>query len=354
MTAANLSEAIRNRLAAATNATNIPVYTGPRFNFDMDTHRPEIAAKPINEEVASWKQESGAPGDAQSDALWTRLQEHANAHSFAQFLVRLRETSDYRSARLQPDFQQRIGELLAQLEPAESTALRELCFAQAAEAVGTCGDRVALALLDMETACATHQAEVKVCNGGYDHQLQDLVDLGKGMYRLQQLEKISRDKVKTLNFVDEIEVHLGYLVQLSEEFKLPVRMQTMLYPNCSEITEADVTAARNSLKGHEEKSDNRALLDFLTSWSPMDMMLKKRDPDAFSAMNIEIKAKIEKAQKPLQTRLAELDEKAADYEQQAKLLMAEHNQIPGTIAAQEKRPLIVDLLNEQNVKASLQ
>ena len=255
---------------------------------------------------------------------------------------------------MQPDFQQRIGRLLAQLEPADSTALRELCFAQAAEAVGTCGDRVALALLDMETACATHQAEVKVRNGGYDNQLQDLVDLGKGMYRLQQLEKISRDKVKTLNFVDEIEVHLGYLVQLSQEFKLPVQMQTMLYPSCSEITEADVTAARNSLKGHEKKGDNRALLDFLASWSPMDMMLKKQDPDAFSAMDIEIKAKIEKAQEPLQTRLAELDEKAADYEQQANLLMAEHNQIPGTIAAQEKRPLIVDLLNKQNVKASLQ
>jgi len=350
LTANHLSVAVRNRLAAAMNVSG---YAGPQIRFDMGAP-PEIAAKPISEEVARWKQESGAPGDAQSDAFWTSLQEHDNAPRFAQFLARLRETSDYKSARLQPDFQQRIGRLLAQLEPADSTALRELCFAQAVTAVDTCGDRVALSLLNMETACATHQAEVEVRNGGYENQLQELVDLGKGMYRLQQLAEISRAKVQTLNFVDEIEVHLGYLVHFSEEFKLPVQMQTMLYPDCSAITEADVTAARNALTGHAEEGDNRALLDYLASWSPMDMMLKKQDPKAFSAIGIKIEAAIMQAREALQTRLAELDETAADYEQKSNVLMAEYEQIPAAIAAQEKRQLVADLLRKQNVKALLQ
>lgn len=331
---------------------NVPGYTGPQISYTMSA-RPEIAAKPINEEVARWKKEAarwkkeiGATDDAQSDALWKSFQGHDNAHRFAQFLVRLRETSDYKSARLQPNFQQRIGRLLAQLEQADNTALRELCFAQAATAVDTCGDRVALSLLHMETACVTHQAEVKVRNGGYDNQLQDLVDLGKGMYRLQQLEEISRAKVKTLNFVDEIEVYLGYLVHFSQEFKLPVQMETMLYPRCSQITEADVIAARNTLTGHEET--------FLASWGPMDMMMKKLDPEAFSAMTIKIEARIEKAKEALYTQLAELDEKAEDYEQKTNLLMADYNQIPATIASQEKRQFVADLLNKQNAKALLQ
>ena len=333
-------------------------YTGPRIPFDMGSSS-AIIVKPISEEVARWKQESGAPGNAQSDEFWKSFQEHDSApsFSFAKFLVRLRETSEYKSARLQPDFQQRIGRLLTQLEQADSTTLREVCFTQAAEAVDTCGDRVALSLLNMETACATYQAEVKARNGGYDHQLQELVDLGKGMYRLQQLGGISQAKVKTLNFVDEIEVHLGYLVHFSKEFKLPVQMQTMLYPDCFAITQADVTAARNALKGHAEEGDNhnRALLDFLASWSPMDMMMKKRDPDAFAAMDIKIKTEIKQAHETLQTRLDELDKNAADYEQKAKLLMAENKQIPATIAAaQEKRQLVADLLSEQNVKARLQ
>lgn len=342
LTAHNLSEEVRNRLAAA---MNIPGYTGPQISYAMSARR-EIAAKPINEEVARWKKESGATGDAQSDALWKSFQGHDNAHRFAQFLVRLRETSDYKSARLQPNFQQRIGRLLAQLEQADNTALRELCFAQAAEAVDTCGDRVALSLLHMETACATHQAEVKVRNGGYDNQLQDLVDLAKGMYRLQQLEEISRAKVKTLNFVDEIEVYLGYLVHFSQEFKLPVQMETMLYPRCSQITEADVIAARNTLTGHEET--------FLANWGPMDMMMKKLDPDGFSAMTIKIEARIEKAKEALYTQLAELDEKAEDYKQKTNLLMADYNQIFATIASKEKRQFVAELLNNNNAKALLQ
>lgn len=346
LTAYNLSEEVRNRLAAA---MNIPGYTGPQISYDMSARR-GIAAKPINEEVARWKKESarwkkesGATGDAQSDALWKGLQGHDNAHSFAQFLVRLRETSDYKRARSQPNFQQRIGRLLAQLEQADNAALRELCFAQAAEAVETCGDRVALSLLHMETACATYQAEVKVRNGGYDNQLQDLVDLAKGMYRLQQLEEISRAKVKTLNFVDEIEVYLGYLVHFSKEFNLPVQMETMLYPRCSQITEADVIAARNTLTGHEET--------FLANWAPMDMMMKKLDADGFSAMTIKIKTSIEKAKGALYTQLAELDEKAEDYKQKADLLMADYNQISATIASREKRQFVAELLHKNNGKA---
>jgi len=49
-----------------------------------------------------------------------------------------------------------------------------------------------------------------------------------------------------------------------------------------------------------------------------------------------------------------LDGEATDYEQKANLLMAEYNQIPATITAQEKRQLVVDLLSKQNVNALLQ
>lgn len=84
------------------------------------------------------------------------------------------------------------------------------------------------------------------------------------------------------------------------------------------------------------------------------MMMKKQDPDAFAALDIQIEAKIEKAKETLQTRHAELDENAADYEQESNLLMTEYKQIPATITAQEKRQLIADLLSKQNVNALLQ
>jgi len=86
----------------------------------------------------------------------------------------------------------------------------------------------------------------------------------------------------------------------------------------------------------------------------MDMMMKKLDPEAFSAMTIKIEARIEKAKEALYTQLAELDEKAEDYEQKTNLLMADYNQIPATIASQEKRQFVADLLNKQNAKALLQ
>jgi len=53
----------------------------------------------------------------------------------------------------------------------------------------------------------------------------------------------ARYKISTLNFVDEIEVYLGYLVKLKKELELP-NVESMLFFNISCITEQDLQDAK--------------------------------------------------------------------------------------------------------------
>jgi hypothetical protein len=44
----------------------------------------------------------------------------------------------------------------------------------------------------------------------------------RGQWMLEQLEQIAREKVKTLPFIDEIEVFLAYPIKLKERLNLPI------------------------------------------------------------------------------------------------------------------------------------
>lgn len=256
---------------------------------------------------------------------------------FSIFLGRLRETQDYRGAQTKSQFQQRVCSLIDQIQDPDQSDLRALCFSQAGEAISTCGDRVALAFLDMETASAIQRAEADVKAGAYDDNLAGLVALGRGMHRLQTLQTISREKVATLHFVDEIEVHLGYLVNLSQEFALPVQMQSMLYPRCTCLSLTDIDAARQRLRSDENHNE---LVAFLSTWSPMDLFLKRHHAQVFAALSETVKARITEQKKVLQRQVDELDPTADEYEQRCAELIRQFNALDTTISARLKGDLI--------------
>ena len=235
--ASHLSEAVRNRLAAEINRTG---YTGPRIQYTMSSGR-NTPAPPLPEEVTSWSQETG-----QADLRdWGAFQTEPHARQFSQFLGRLRETSEYKNSTSQLDFLLRVHKLLVQLQ--ENKDLRETCFNLAIDAVNTCGDRVALRLLNMETVCLDKRIETDIASGAYDHNPQALIDHCKGQYRQQMLADAASEKIKAMNFCDEIEVMLGFIVAFNNEFKLPVQMNTMLYPGCSGIKAMDLLSTRKKL-----------------------------------------------------------------------------------------------------------
>jgi Leucine-rich repeat (LRR) protein len=337
LTVDHLSDSVRNRLEATMNA---PEYAGPRIEFDMG-RRDITWLRPLSDEITTWMFETRRSDNTNSQINWDDHSEEST-QPFSTFLARLRETQDYRGTQTKAQFQQRVCSVIDQLQKPDHTELRALCFSQAAEAISTCGDRVALAFLDMETACATRRIECDVNEGAYDNNLSGLVALGRGMHRLQTLQTISREKVATLHFVDEIEVHLGYLVNLSQEFALPVRMQSMLYPRCACLSDTDIDAARQRLSTDENHND---LVAYLSNWHPMDLFLKRHHAQVFAEVSDAVSARVIEQKQALQGQFDGLDPASDDYEQRCRELIKQFNTLDTTISAKLKGDLIREKVN---------
>ncbi|MBX8713960.1 hypothetical protein GW707_24145, partial [Shigella sonnei] len=115
---------------------------------------------------------------------------------FSAFLDRL---SDTVSARNTSGFREQVAAWLEKLSA--SAELRQQSFAVAADATESCEDRVALTWNNLRKTLLVHQAS----EGLFDNDTGALLSLGREMFRLEILEDIARDKVRTLHFVDEIE-----------------------------------------------------------------------------------------------------------------------------------------------------
>jgi hypothetical protein len=166
-----------------------------------------------------------------------------------QFLGQLRQTADYEHGASRPRLAARVRDLLHAME--QSAELRRICSDCISDALQTCGDRVILAMNQVETAVRVHQAEHGDPNGA---ALKELV---LGFMRLDIVQAQARHKVTTLlasrprtilddpdanHGIDEIEVFLAYEAGLREILKLPVSAENMLYSE--NVTKADLEAAR--------------------------------------------------------------------------------------------------------------
>ena len=336
----NLSEAVRQELQALME--NTPEAERPRLHHDMDDASPTFTAKPLDVEAESWLAGSGP--------LWKGFSEEPSAREFSAFLGKIRQTSEYSNENLREDVEGRVRALLGYLADPGNLELCQRCFAQAGEAVSSCEDRIAVTLMQLETACSISRISAEVARGLYDKNPLALLKQGAGMYHLQQLEDIARDRVMTLQAVDAIEVHLGYLVALSSEFSLPVQMNTMRYPACADLNESDIATARAHLQRCAlDTSPDPALVRFLSSWAPLVALLQ-REPVAHLAeahansLEDEVAVEISK----LQEDSAQLDPDAEDYEEKAQGLQAQYNGIESGVATRRNseaiRRLIVEAL----------
>ncbi|QZA58427.1 leucine-rich repeat domain-containing protein [Candidatus Rhabdochlamydia porcellionis] len=129
------------------------------------------------------------------------------------------------------------------------------------DAVRTCGDRMALSIINLDVA---HQlATVSFTN------MHALADLLKGLWAINMLEAIAENKISVLRSeaedpdqeVDEVEIYLGYLIKLKEDLNLPVNMQNMLFFDCSQLTPDDLQEAKAFVLS--QQSHQKAYFAFL-------------------------------------------------------------------------------------------
>ncbi|MER3150924.1 type III secretion system effector E3 ubiquitin transferase SspH2 [Salmonella enterica subsp. enterica serovar Larochelle] len=257
-------------LQALRDITSAPGYSGPRILFDMAGASAPREARALHLAAADWlvpaREGEPAPADR-----WHMFGQEDNAAAFSLFLDRLSETENFIK---DAGFKAQITSWLAQL--AEDEALRAKTFAMATEATASCQDRVTLALHQMKNVQLVHDAE----KGQYDNNLVVLVATGREMFRLEKLEQIAREKVRTLALVDEIEVWLAYQNKLKKSLGLTSVTAEMRFFRISGVTVSDLQAAELQVKA-AEKSEFR---EWILQWGPLHSMLERKAPERVNAL----------------------------------------------------------------------
>ncbi|EDQ1049704.1 E3 ubiquitin--protein ligase, partial [Salmonella enterica subsp. houtenae] len=171
-------------------------------------------------------------------------------------------------------FKAQISSWLAHL--AEDDALRANTFTLATEATSSCEDRVTFFLHQMRNVQLVHNAE----KGEYDDNLAALVATGRVMFRLEKLEQIAREKVRTLALVDELEVWLAYQNKLKKSLGLTSVTAEMRFFDVSGVTVTDLQAAELQVKA-AEKSEFRG---WILQWGPLHSVLERKAPERINAL----------------------------------------------------------------------
>ena len=253
-----ISPRIWEQLYEQTSALN---YQGPAFFFSMASN--DMAARPVDQAVAEWY-----PDPSQTTAKdWSHIAQEANANNFSILLDRLRTTVNF----TRPEFKQQVVDWLERIY--SDAELRKEIFLEAQEGLGSCEDRVSFTFNTMKK----RELELKTARGDYDSDLPQLVAIARQQFRLDELEKISYQKTKTLRMVDEIEVYLAYQVKLYKALQLDLPSQQMRFFQVSGVTEHDLQIARLQVQQNEQQN----FLSYLAEWSPWQAMLRRLAPEDY-------------------------------------------------------------------------
>ncbi|EIC9550059.1 SPI-2 type III secretion system effector E3 ubiquitin transferase SspH2 [Salmonella enterica subsp. enterica serovar Enteritidis] len=257
-------------LQALREITSAPGYSGPIIQFDMAGASAPRETRALHLAAADWlvpaREGEPAPADR-----WHMFGQEDNADAFSLFLDRLSETENFIK---DAGFKAQISSWLAQL--AEDEALRANTFAMATEATSSCEDRVTFFLHQMKNVQLVHNAE----KGQYDNDLAALVATGREMFRLGKLEQIAREKVRTLDLVDEIEVWLAYQNKLKKSLGLTSVTAEMRFFDVSGVTVTDLQDAELQVKA-AEKSEFR---EWILQWGPLHRVLERKAPERVNAL----------------------------------------------------------------------
>lgn len=264
---------VRQAAAAAENEPSAPSMT-PELFMPGAPPSPAPLASTRPRGTAGWTSEGirqaagAAPGNA----------------AFLEFLNRLRGSggsmppAEYKNEIARPTFLSRVDALLDAMEI--SPALRNICLSIATDATTSCGDRIGLALNDMEMARINDDALQG--RQGLDDEVT-LFKLGRGMCRISVLEQIITETIlrreATGESIDSVEIRLAYQTQLAEQLDLPGLSRAMLHFSEARLTSHDIDNAARAVGRKEAETGG---LKFLAEWQPWQKAMQRRNPAAFA------------------------------------------------------------------------
>ncbi len=269
-------------------------YRGPIIQFNMAYGIDTTPARPLKDALASWGVVDQIPAEVSAsqavpldDATEAAVSQAAAGaasqgqqmptaaaaeplehQGFSKFLDRLRHTVNYRNEATRPVFQEKVSEWLTHLLAHPDLLALSMAVAQGATA--SCEDRVTYTYRDLKNLRVSDDIE-KNPNA---YSVPELMSQARKFFRETQLDQIAREKVKALPMVDEMEVHLGYPVQLDQALDLQLDTREMAFFRCSGVTDRDLADATARV----QKAETESFGSFLVQWGPWETWIKKRDP----------------------------------------------------------------------------
>ncbi|APD13283.1 hypothetical protein RO07_09425 [Pandoraea pulmonicola] len=270
-----------------------PGYNGPQIRFSK-------AFRLVDGAVRDW-----LSNDEQTQIRrWQAHSEEAHAAVFARFLIRLKADVNDNA-----EFKAGVAKWLTKLS--QDGELRRLTFRAVQGATEACEDRVALTYNDLTKLSHAHA----VSRGDYDNRIVEIVERGRGAFRLDALEKIARKKALAVRRNHEIEVYLAYQVKLRDQLHLPTDIANMHYFNYSRVTPQDLESAEQEVLSREREEFPQY---FLVEWEPWQQVLARLNPEGVERAHQKLQDMLPSYDREVAARLASLG-LPEDHETQAQV-----------------------------------
>ena len=243
---------------------------GMQFYFSRSARQPEQQFSNVVEGLTFWRQLASADSEIPELSLM-----HDQATDLVRYLGRLTSTADYQNQAIRPVLAQRVMAITALLTG--SDRIRDEAMDHIHHALTSCDDRITLALDDLDTMQLLDAAERKAFAGNAD----ELRELGLQMMRLDEVKRIARDHMKTLKWVDEIEVELAFQIGVRQQLALPGSTQHMIFRRCANVSDQDIANAVNQV--NTRCSDDN-LQAYLAQWDPWQKYLRRQEVPTFDQL----------------------------------------------------------------------
>ena len=243
---------------------------GMQFHFSRSAGQPEQQFSNVVEGLTFWRQLASADSEIPELSLM-----HDQATDLVRYLGRLTSTADYQNQATRPVLAQRVMAITALLTG--SDRIRDEAMDHIHHALTSCDDRIILALDDLDTMQLLDSAERKAFAGNAD----ELRELGLQMMRLDEVKRIARDHMKTLRWVDEIEVELAFQIGVRQQLALPGSTQHMIFRRCANVSDQDIANAVNQVNTHCSDDNLQA---YLAQWDPWQKYLRRQEVPTFDQL----------------------------------------------------------------------
>ncbi|MEO6676928.1 MAG: NEL-type E3 ubiquitin ligase domain-containing protein, partial [Pseudomonas sp.] len=272
--------------------------------FDDDIAR-------MNEQSAKalWLPEETRVTFTRRGEIWNAFKDDPQSESLFQLLAELGNTAD--SEYVREDMTRRVWSVL---EAAYGdAALRDQVLNQAANPIN-CTDTAAMNFSNLEVAVEVDK--VRRLSGSTVDSAKPLLQLGRVLFRIEQVNAITLEHKATHPAVDPLEANLAYRTGLAEDLGLPGQPKYIRFASLGDVKPSDVETAKARIIAAELSPALRGSLAKQYFWVDY---LKQHSPKVFATMNAPYQARLSKVFETASTL------KDADYRVQVEAINRERD-----------------------------